>query len=362
MIARQSETTSLLECRSSAWQTIRPGEGIFSFLDWDMGYNYPMSPTPRIQRDLPRRQRLSATAVNLGLGANILLAGLKTSIGVLSHSPALLAEGINSTSDVAYYVVVSIFMRLSRKPADDAHPYGHSQLESISALVVGAFVIATAIAIFWNAVDTLFDLVSGVGVPISSHSGALYVALFTVGLKLFLMFFTRSLARETESPTVLALAYDHRNDVFSASGAAIGIWLSKLGYTWGDPLAGAIVALIILRTGIEIVRQSSAELMDAVPSRELAAQVDELVSSVPGVLSLEEVHSHRFGPYVVLNLTICVDGEISVRQGDEIASEVEDVLAQHIPYLGMTHVHYHPLFIPGDPTGKQPPRRLLTLE
>ncbi len=90
--------------------------------------------------------------------ANIFLALLKTSVGILGHSPALLAEGVNSTSDVAYYVVVAVFMRLSHKPADETHPYGHNQLESIASLVVGAFIVTTAIAVFWNAVNDVFEL------------------------------------------------------------------------------------------------------------------------------------------------------------------------------------------------------------
>ena len=108
------------------------------------------------------RQKKGFFTLECGLLANILLAALKTSIGVLAHSPALLADGINSTSDVAYYVVVGVFMRVAGKPPDDEHPYGHSQLESIGALVVGAFVVTTAIAIFWNSIDVMFDLFSGV--------------------------------------------------------------------------------------------------------------------------------------------------------------------------------------------------------
>lgn len=313
-----------------------------------------------------RRHALSSLAVNLGLGINIILAVVKTTVGILGHSPALLAEGINSTSDVAYYVVVGVFMRLARRPADDEHPYGHTQLESIAALIVGSFVITTAIAVFGNAIDQIFDLMSGVSTFEGAHPAALIIALLTVGVKIFLMFFTRRLARQTENPAVLALAYDHRNDIFSAAGAAAGILLGQVGYSWGDPLAGALVALIILRTGVEIVRQSSTELMDAVPSRELADQVNELVLQVGGVLALEAVHAHRFGPYLVMNVTIGVDGEISVLEGDLIACAVEDILFEHFDLLRQVHVHYHPYTRPGDPVALAEeyswPRRLHTLE
>src|SRR3989304_2550873 len=107
------------------------------------------------------RDRKSLWAVNLGLGVNILLSALKTTFGLIGHSPALLAEGINSTSDVAYYVVASIFVRLAKKPADTEHPYGHRQLENIATLVVGAFVVATAVTVFWDAIDKVWDLLDG---------------------------------------------------------------------------------------------------------------------------------------------------------------------------------------------------------
>jgi len=101
--------------------------------------------------DISQREKQSMLAVNVGLAANILLAMLKTSVGILGQSPALLADGINSTSDVAYYLVVAAFMKRAGKPPDYEHPYGHRQLESIASLIVGSFVITAAVAIFWNS-------------------------------------------------------------------------------------------------------------------------------------------------------------------------------------------------------------------
>jgi cation diffusion facilitator family transporter len=308
------------------------------------------------------RNTLSIRAVNMGLVANIFLAGLKTTIGVLGHSPALLADGINSTSDVAYYLVVSVFMRLAHKPADEEHPYGHSQLESIAALVVGSFVITTAIAIFWNSVDSIYDLMSGSGQLQAAQVIALYVALLTVALKIMLMLYTRRIGDKTDNPAVLALAYDHRNDIFSASAAAVGILFGRLGYIWADPLAGALVALVILRTGVEIVRSSSSELMDAVPSASLARQVAAIAQQTPGAITVEEVHAHRFGPYLVLNVTIGVSGSLSVVEGDEIATDVEKRLYAGIPFLRQVHLHYHPAVQPGDPVEASGSKYIHTIE
>lgn len=288
------------------------------------------------------RDRKSLLAVNLGLGTNILLAALKTITGVVGHSPALLAEGINSTSDVAYYVVASIFVRLANKPADEEHPYGHRQLESIAAIVVGSFVVTTAVAVFWNSVDKIWDLAQGVADFHGAASIALWIALLTVGIKLFLTFYVRKLGQETKNPVVEALAYDHRNDLFSAAAASLGIFLGQRGLPWVDPLAGALVALFILRTGIYILKESSVELMDAVPSKTLATQIAALLRAEPGVRQLEELQAHRFGPHIVVNLTIGIDGNLSVIEGDLIASRVEDRLCRHIANLRRVHVHYHP--------------------
>jgi cation diffusion facilitator family transporter len=288
------------------------------------------------------RDRKSLWAINLGLGFNILLSIVKTTFGVLAHSPALLAEGINSTSDVAYYIVASIFMRLANKPADEEHPYGHRQLESIASLVVGAFVVVTAITVFWDAVDKMWDLMDGELSTLGSQPFALWVALATVAIKVFLFYYVRKLGRETQNPIVDALAYDHRNDIFSASAASVGIFLSQIGLPWGDPLAGALVALLILRTGIYILRESSVELMDAVPSRELAEQISALLKNVKGLQQLEELQAHRFGPHFVVNLTIGIDGSLTVRQGDRIATTVESLIYEAIPSIRHVHVHYHP--------------------
>lgn len=288
------------------------------------------------------RDRKSLWAINLGLGFNIVLSAVKTVFGVITHSPALLAEGINSTSDVAYYVVAGIFMRLANKPADNEHPYGHRQLESIASLVVGAFVVATAIAVFWDSVDKTWDLMDGKLATLGSHPLALWVAFGTVAVKIVLFFYVRRLGRETGNPIVDALAYDHRNDIFSASAASAGIFLSQNGLPWGDPLAGAFVALLILRTGVYILRESSIDLMDAVPSKELAQQISRLVKDVPGVQQLEEVQAHRFGPHLVINLTIGIDGSLTVRQGDRIATNVEALIYESIPNIRHIHVHYHP--------------------
>lgn len=288
------------------------------------------------------RDSKSLLAINLGLGVNVLLAMVKTIVGILGHSPALLAEGINSCSDVAYYIAASIFVRLANKPADSEHPYGHRQMESIASVVIGSFIIVTAVAVFWDSVDKIWDLVDGLTSSQGAHPLALWVALSTVVIKLFLTWYTRILGHQTRNPVVDALAYDHRNDLFSASAAAVGIFLGMRGLPWVDPLAGALVAFLIMRTGIFVLRESSTDLMGVVPHRDLAERISVLLKEVPGVLQLEELQAHRFGPHVVINVTIGMDGALSVREGDIISSCVEGKITQVIPNVRRVHVHYHP--------------------
>ncbi len=286
--------------------------------------------------------------VNAGLGANILLAALKTSIGVFGHSPALLADGINSASDVSYYIVVKIFMKLAGKPPDHEHPYGHTQLETIAALVVGSFIVATAVAIFFDAVNKVYDFFTGTSTFAGAEIIALWVALLTIVLKIVLTIATKRIGKRSHNAAILALAHDHRNDVISASGAAVGIFLGRIGFPFADPLVGGLVAFMVLRTGIQILRDSSADLMDAVPSQEIESQVRGIMAGIAEIRAVEEVHAHRFGPYLVLNVQIGVDGSIPVAEGDAIASRVETLLRTRIPMVIRSYVHYHPA---ADPAG-----------
>ena len=289
------------------------------------------------------RDRVTNFTVNLGLICNILLSIVKTAVGILGHSQALLADGINSTSDVVYYVAVKIFMRQARQPADPEHPYGHRQLESISAIVVGAFILTTGIAIFWESINKVFDLVSGYNELRTAPLPVLLIAVGTLILKVFLHARTKRNYRSTNNPTLRALANDHLNDILAASAVIVGVLLARLGYAVMDPAAGAIVAVFIVRTGISIILDSTSELMDSVPDDSFRRQVREIALSVEGVRDIEDLGVHRFGPYYTIEMTICVDGEISVVSGNEISHRVEQKLMQfYAGGLSKVLIHFHP--------------------
>jgi cation diffusion facilitator family transporter len=168
------------------------------------------------------------------------------------------------------------------------------------------------------------------------------VALLTVAAKIGLAWYTKKTAQVSGNTAILALARDHRNDIFSAAAAAVGIVITMLGWPIGDPLLGAVVALVVLSTGIQILREAAADLMDAVPSRELEREARLALKDVKGVKQVEEVQAHRFGPYLIIHITIGLDGTLTVAEGDRIATQVERQLFNSIDFVKRVYVHYHP--------------------
>jgi len=285
------------------------------------------------------RDSLTSIAVNLGLVSNVILAALKTSIGILGHSPALLADGVNSTSDVVYYIVVKIFMKHAKKPADKEHPYGHRQLESIAAIVVGAFILTTGIAIILESINKVYELITQTEIGRGASAWALVIAIGTFLLKLVLYYYTKKAVKRTNNPTLRALANDHLNDIMAAGAVIVGVILGRLGYYWMDPAAGAVVAIYIIKTGVE----SSSELMDRVPDGDFARELRDQTLMVSGVKGIEELGVHRFGPYYTITMTITVAGNISINEGHEVSHEVERRLFDYFDNgLRNVHIHYHP--------------------
>ncbi|HRY84140.1 MAG TPA: cation diffusion facilitator family transporter [Candidatus Cloacimonadota bacterium] len=292
---------------------------------------------------MKNRDQVASLTVNLGLFSNILLSIVKTAVGIIGHSPALLADGVNSTSDMVYYIAVKIFMHHAQKPADSEHPYGHRQLETISAIVVGAFILTTGIAIFWESVNKVYELAVGSEVGRAASFWVLVIALFTFVLKIFLFTLTKANTKKTGNPTLRALANDHFNDIMASLAVIVGVVLGRMGFYWMDPAAGAVVAIYIIKTGVEIIMESSGELMDSFPDEGFKKDVREIALGVPGVRDIEELGVHRFGTYFIINMTIGVDGQISVDDGHAISENIEARLLDRFgSELSKINIHYHP--------------------
>jgi cation diffusion facilitator family transporter len=282
-----------------------------------------MSPTEH------KNKKLSDFAVNLGLIYNIFLAVLKTFFGVVGHSAGLLSDGINSTSDVVYYIFVKVFLKISNKPADKEHPFGHKQMEMITSIVIGSFIVVTAIAIFSTSISSLYSLLTG-ELPYQTIGYiTLYIAGFTVLTKIGAFIYTRYIAKLTKNIAISALAADHKNDIFAALAVVIGIVFALRNIYWVDSLAGVFVSIFILKTGIDIIKESADSLMHIAPNDEMQNLVNTCAEQFNGSLVVKSVLSHRYGASYSLNITIGVCGNMSMTDAEKLAEDFEKhLLAQ----------------------------------
>ena len=283
------------------------------------------------------RLRLSERAVLVGLAANVVLAAAKVSVGLAQNSQALLADGANSTLDVGYFVATLILVRLAAKEPDLEHPHGHAQSESIASLLIGAFIITTAAAIFYNSVAAALATEPPHGGP-----PALAVALGTIPTKAVLFAYTARISHRTANVAVGALAVDHRNDIFVSATVVVGIAGAALGYPILDPVAGAAVSFFILSSGLSVIRTAAEDLMGTLPHAEVASQIRALARRVPGVRNLGELRAYRFGPYLVLQVELEVDPDLNVEQAHAIATAVERTLLDNMPQVRQVYTHVYP--------------------
>lgn len=284
-------------------------------------------------------------SINLGLFTNIIFSILKTVIGIYGKSQALIADGINSTSDVAYYLAVSIFMKKSHKPADEEHPYGHRQLDNIAAIVVGAFIVTTGATIFWNSITTLYTIWKGEYESCQSFLFPMIIASLTVVAKIYLYLDTKITFKQTKNPTIKALMDDHLNDIMASGTVLISLAFAYFNSNmiWIDPVASCLVAIFIFKTGFEILLDSSNDLMDAMPDDDFSQKVEAIILTHKEIFGITHIGVHKYGPSFVLNLTIEVDSHLTVAKGDEICDDLEEQLMQEFPdSLKKTNIHYHP--------------------
>ncbi len=284
-------------------------------------------------------------SVTLGLITNVIFAVMKTLIGIYGRSQALIADGINSTSDVAYYLAVSIFMKKSNKPADKEHPYGHKQLDNIAAIVVGAFIITTGATIFWNAITTVYEIFSGSYQESSKPLFPLIVAGITIITKMFLYLDAKSTYGKSKNPTIRALMNDHINDLMASIAVLVSLVITMInsGLSWVDPIASCLVAGFILKTGFEIIIDSSNELMDSIPDNDFARQIEKIILNHSNVFGITHIGAHKYGPTYVINITIEVEPSLSIAQGDIICDKIEnDLLSKFEESVKKVNIHFHP--------------------
>lgn len=283
-----------------------------------------------------------------GAVVNVGLTVFKGVIGFLTGSRALLADAVHSAADVVGSVAVIVGLRIARKPPDKEHPYGHGKAELISSAVVGGFLIAAAVEVGYDSIKSLF------ATPTRPHALAAYTAAVAIIVKEILFQYTYRLGKKLNSKSLLASAYDHRSDVLSSAAALVGILLSLLGewkhiriLLYMDGVAGALVAILVLKMAIKISVESISTLMDKVLEGEDLHVYADFINKIPGVEHIDELRVRDHGQYFIVDVKLSVDATITVAAGHEIAGETKRKLIETFPRVLDVLVHVNPYY-PGD--------------
>lgn len=258
--------------------------------------------------------------------ANILLVAGKLTGGVIGNSQALIADGFNSMLDVVAGAIALVGYRVSFKPPDEDHHYGHANAETVAALIVGLLIIATGSIIVREAVGTIWE-----GTAEAPKLWTVVIAVGVIAIKLGLYLYSRSVARNEKSLVVRATATDHLSDVIATSGVLIGVVGAQLGYPVLDPIAAFWVAAVILFHAFRIVRDNTFVLLGGAPGQETIDAITATLRSVPGVLGLHRTKVRTAGSRLLVDTEILVDGTLTVEDAHEIANRAGDsVMAAHM--------------------------------
>lgn len=287
---------------------------------------------------------ISATAIGLrnariGIAVNCLLALIKGVAGVVGHSYALVADAIESASDIVTSGVVALGFRMAGKPADENHPYGHGKFEPLSAVVV-------AIILFGAAILIAVESVKEIRTP--HHSPA----PFTLGVLVLVIIVKETLFRsvlkagETISSTALKTdAWHHRADAITSLAAFVGISIALIGgpgFESADDFAALIAAVVIATNACLLMRPALLELIDTAPDPALVADIRHVAEQVSGVLGTHKCQVRKLGVDYFVDLDVLCNPDATIREGHEIAHDVGERLHAHFPQIRKVLVHVEP--------------------
>ena len=277
----------------------------------------------------------------VGGAVNVVLLLFKFVAGIVGHSAAMMADAIHSLSDFVTDIIVLLFVHISVKPQDKSHDYGHGKYETLAMTLIGIALLAVAIGILYSGVMKITAWMHGE--PLEAPGLlALWAALASIILKEAVYQYSMVKARQLQSQAVEANAWHHRSDALSSIGTAVGIGGAiLLGQRWTvlDPLASVVVGAFILKMSVSLLRDGIGDLMEQSLPDAIEAEMLQLVASVPGVAEPHELRTRRIGNHYAVELHILMDGDISLREAHDKASEVEDLLKAH--YGEETHVAVH---------------------
>ncbi|MCZ6530334.1 MAG: cation diffusion facilitator family transporter [Chloroflexi bacterium] len=273
------------------------------------------------------------------IAINLVLALIKISTGVIGNSYALIADGIESTSDIFSSLIVLSGLQISSKPADQSHPYGHGKAESLAGMAVALFLIGAGVLI---AVQAIREILTPQQSP----------ALFTLPILAIIIVVKEALYRrmyrvgsDLDSISLRSDAWHHRSDAVTSLAAFVGISIALIGgpgYESADDWAALLAVAIIFVNGIRLIRPALDEVMDASVSDDIEQQVISIASSVEGVVTIEKLRIRKSGLGYLMDLHVQVDSAISVKNGHAIGHMVNDRLKKSPLPITDVVIHIEP--------------------
>lgn len=284
-----------------------------------------------------------------GSAVNVVLLVFKFVAGFFGGSAAMIADAVHSLSDFITDVIVLLFVRLSSKPEDSDHDYGHGKYETLATSLIGLALLCVGVMIMYNGVHSIVSAVMGNPLP-QPGMIALAAALVSIALKEWAYRFTAKVGRECESQAVVANAWHHRSDALSSIGTAVGIGGAiLLGDKWAvlDPIAAVVVSVFIIRTAWQLTKKSAGELLEQSLPAEMEREIETIVAREPMASEVHHLRTRRIGSHIAIEMHLRMPGDISLYESHQHATNIEQELRKR--FGASTHIglHVEPLKING---------------
>lgn len=276
-------------------------------------------------------------STKLSLAINVFLLVLKMFGGIVGRSQALVADALNSLLDIVANVVVWFGINIAKKPPDKGHPYGHGNADTLAAVFVAVVLIVTGGYIGHEALDSILN--KNFNEPTYLATSA---ALITIIVKEILYRYTLKIGRKFRSQAVIANAADHRSDVVVSLGTLIGIVIAQTKYPILDPIAGLWVAAFILKQAVKIIRDNVHTLMVGSPEITRQDDIKEFIINIDGVKKVRWIKGRLVGSNFFMDAAINVRGNLTVREGHDIAENVKSAVVKTFPEVIDLLVHIEP--------------------
>lgn len=280
----------------------------------------------------------------VGIIVNLLLTLIKAIGGILGGSRALIADALHSASDVVGSIVVLFAVKIANKPPDEEHPYGHGKAEGVASIIVALLLIVVGVEISISSIKVFFG-----ETPEAPGIIALIILVISILIKEVLFYYKLWLGKKYNSTVLITEAWHHRSDSLSSFAALLGIGLAIIGekfaigfLVYGDAIAGLIVSLIVIKVGYDLIKTSSNVMLEKVLGRDEVRVYEETVLSVEGVKRIDQLLARTHGSYVIVDIKVSVDQNITVKEGHDIATEVKQSLILKHEEVEDVLVHINP--------------------